>query len=150
MPRVTMSAMRCPMGVLLALTIAVPPLLAQVAGPDSTPAAVVQRFVDAANAADVGAMMTGVAPEAVFASLPGGHPLATGRDSVRAHYQRLLARRAPGFSVHVESRIAEGAFVVDHEHFQDSTGASLGHATWIYHVTGGFIRHAWVLRAPAK
>ena len=95
-------------------------------------------------------MGVGVAPEAVFASLPSGRPFATGRDSVRALYQRLLARNPPGFFVRVESRIAEGAFVVDHEHFQDSTGGSRGHATWIYHVAGGLIRHAWVLREPAK
>ena len=140
--------MRCRLGVLLGLITAAPPLLAQTARPDTTPAAVVQRFVDAANAGDVDAMMSGVAPEAVFAPLPGGPPLASGRDSVRALYARKFARRAAGFTVHVESRIAEGAFVVDHEHFQDPTGSNQGHATWIYHVAGGLIRHAWVLRRP--
>jgi hypothetical protein len=138
--------MRFHVSALLGLAMAAPPLLAQTVGADTMPAAVVQRFVDAANAADVDVMMTTVAPEAVFALLPSGPPLASGRDSVRAFYERMFARRAGVLSVQVESRIADGAFIVDHEHFQDSAGRSQGHATWIYQVAGGLIRYAWVLR----
>jgi len=107
---------------------------------------VVQRFVDAANAGDVGVMMSTVAPEAAFVALPSGHPLATGRDSVRAMYERIFARRTAGALITVESRIVDGAFIVDHEHYEDAGGSSQGHATWIYQVVGGLIRRAWVLR----
>ncbi len=92
-------------------------------------------------------MMSTVAAEATLATLPGGQPLATGRDSVRAFYQRIFARPVR-ITVKVESRVADGAFVVDHERFQDGDGKPQGQATWIYHVTGGLIRHAWVLRPP--
>ncbi|HJR15921.1 MAG TPA: hypothetical protein VJ808_03625 [Gemmatimonadales bacterium] len=48
----------------------------------------------------------------------------------------------------VESRLSDGAFVVDHEHFTDSGVQQRHHATWIYQVSGGLIRRAWVLREP--
>src|SRR5918993_2755076 len=51
---------------------------------DTLPAAVVQRFVDAANAHDLASMAALVAPSVVFGALPAGEPFATGRDSVRA------------------------------------------------------------------
>jgi hypothetical protein len=133
--------------VLLGAAVGAAPLRSQTMSVDTMPAAVVQRFVDAANAADLPGMMATVAPEAIFATLPAGQPLATGRDSVRAMYERRFARR-PGMTVTVESRIADGAFAVDHEHFQAPDGKSQGHATWIYQVTGGLIRYAWVLRQP--
>jgi hypothetical protein len=139
--------MRCHGLALLGAAISAAPLRSQTTSVDTMPAAVVQRFVDAANVADVNAMMTTVAPEAAFATLPGDQPLATGRDSVRALYERMFARQA-GITVKVDARIADGAFAVDHEHFQAPDGKPQGHATWIYHVTGGLIRHAWVLRQP--
>jgi hypothetical protein len=108
----------------------------------------VQRFVDGANARDLAQMMSTVAPEAVFASLPDGDPLAMGRDSVQALYQRILSTNVPGFRVTVESRLSDGAFVVDHEHFTESGVQQRNHATWIYQVSGGLIRRAWVLREP--
>ncbi|HJR15922.1 MAG TPA: hypothetical protein VJ808_03630 [Gemmatimonadales bacterium] len=74
----------------IGLLVSVSPLLAQAAPLDTTPVAVVQRFVDGANARDLAQMMSTVAPEAVFASLPDGDPLAMGRDSVQALYQRIL------------------------------------------------------------
>jgi len=140
--------MKRPVLMLLGLAAVTTPLPAQQPTLDTLPAAVVQRFVDAANAANVSMMMSAVAPEAAFVSLPGDRPLATGRDSVRAMYQRMFAGLPAGFRVTVESRMADGAFIVDHEHFQDAGGVSQGHATWIYHVVGGLIRRAWVLRQP--
>jgi hypothetical protein len=140
--------MKLPVLTLLGLASGGAPLPAQQPALDTLPAAVVQRFVDAANAGNVGAMMTTVAPEAAFTSLPSGQPLATGRDSVRAMYQRMFTRQPAGFRVTVESRMTDGPFIVDHEHFQNAGGVSQGHATWIYHVAGGLIRRAWVLRRP--
>ena len=131
---------------LLGLLAGASPLLAQAAPADTTPVAVVQRFVDGANARDLGMMMSTVAPDAVFAPLPGGEPLAVGRDSVRAFYRRILSTLPPTLRVTVESRMSDGAFVVDREHFTDSGARRRDHATWIYQVRGGLIRWAWVLR----
>jgi hypothetical protein len=72
----------------IGLLVSASPLLAQAAPLDTAPAAVVQRFVEGANARDLPLMMSTVAPEAVFAPLPEGEPLAVGRDSVRALYRR--------------------------------------------------------------
>jgi hypothetical protein len=91
-------------------------------------------------------MMSVVAPEAVFAPLPDGQPLAIGRDSVQAFYQRVLATLPSTFRVTVEARMTGGAFVVDREHFTGPGAQQRDHATWIYQVTGGLIRRAWVLR----
>jgi hypothetical protein len=131
---------------LLGLLASASPLASQApAAVDTTPVGVVQRFVDGANARDLALMMSVVAPDAVFAPLPDGAPLAVGRDSVQAFYRRVLSSLPMTLRVAVEARISDGAFVVDREHF---TGAEQrrDHATWIYQVSGGLIRRAWVLR----
>ena len=116
---------------------------------DTMPAAVVQRFVDAANARDARAMAALVAPQAVFARFPDGQILAQGRDSIHAFYARLLPALSPGFRITVLPRIVEGNLVVDQEHFTGTTDEQ-GQATWMYLVQGGFIRRAWVLDGKAK
>jgi hypothetical protein len=130
---------------LFGLLASASPLLSQ-APVDTTPVAVVQRFVDGANARDLTVMMSTVAPEAVFAPLPEGEPLAVGRDSVQAFYRRVLSSLPATLRVTVESRMSDGTFVVDREHFTDAGAQRRDHATWIYQVSGGLIRRAWVLR----
>jgi len=132
---------------LLGLLVTASPLAAQVpAATDTTPVGVVQRFVDGANARDLFLMMSVIAPDAVFASLPEGEPLAIGRDSVRAFYRRVLSTLPATFRVTVETRLTDGAFVVDREYFSNPGARRRDHATWIYQVSGGLIRRAWVLR----
>ena len=119
--------------------------------PDTMPAAVVQRFVDAANARDAAAMAALVAPDAVFARFPDGSILAQGRDSIHAFYARLLPSVSSSFRIAVRPRIVERHLVIDQEHFT-GTPAEQGQATWMYEVSGGMIRRAWVLNgrpAPA-
>jgi hypothetical protein len=132
---------------LLGLLATASPLASQAPAPvDTTPVGVVQRFVDGANARNLALMMSAVAPDAVFAQLPGGAPLAVGRDSVQAFYRRVLATLPATLRITVETRISDGAFVVDREHFTDPGAERRDHATWIYQVNGGLIRRAWVLR----
>ncbi len=131
---------------LLGLLGGASPLLSQAAPVDTTPVAVVQRFVDGANARNLAGMMSTVAPDAVFAPLTGGMPLAVGRDSIQAFYRRILATLPATSRVTVESRMSDGAFVVDREHFTDPGAGRRDHATWIYQVRGGLIQRAWVLR----
>lgn len=111
---------------------------------DSLPAAVVQRFVDAANARDAAAMAALVAPDAVFERFPGGAVLAKGRDAIHEMYVRVLARLSPEFRITVQPRIVEGQLVIDQEHFT-GTPEEQGRATWMYRVRGGLIQRAWVL-----
>ena len=132
-------------GVMLAIAA---PVLAQGAPSDTMPAAVVQRFVDAANARQLDALMSTVAPSATFAGLPEGGRSLVGRDSVRAHYARVLARIPAGYTVTVAARIVDGAFVTDHELFPNADGSAGGRATWVYYVTGGQIQRAWTMRQP--
>ena len=113
---------------------------------DTTPVGVVQRFVDGANARNLALMMSAVAPGAVFEQLSDGAPLAVGRDSVEAFYRRVLATLPATLRITVETRISDGAFVVDREHFTNPGAGRRDHATWIYQVNGGLIRRAWALR----
>jgi hypothetical protein len=64
--------MRFHVSALLGLAMAAPRLLAQTVGADTMPAAVVQRFVDAANAADVDVMMTRWLQKPSLPSSPAG------------------------------------------------------------------------------
>jgi hypothetical protein len=130
------------------LASSVVPLHGQQTVSDTLPSAVVQRFVNAANARNIDAMMATVAPGAIFRVLPVGNAMAVGRDSVRLHYEHLFARAPKAFYVHVASRIVDGMFVVDFEQFTGTSGSMNTQATWIYQVTGGLIQNAWVLRQP--
>jgi uncharacterized protein (TIGR02246 family) len=111
---------------------------------EATPEAVVQRFVDAANARNVTAMAALVAPDAVFARFPGGQVIAQGRGTIQEHYSRQLQSLPPDFRVTVQPRIVEGQFVIDQEHFTGMPGERRT-ATWMYLVRGGLIQRAWVL-----
>ena len=111
---------------------------------DTMPAAVVQRFVDAANARKAAAMAALVARDAAFARFPEGDVIAESRDSIQAFYGRLMARLSPSFRVTIERRIVEHHLVIDQEYFA-GTPAEQGSATWIYEVYGGLIHRAWRL-----
>ena len=76
--------------------------------PDTTPATVVQRFVDAANARDASAMGALVAPNAVFASFPDGRVLVQTRDSIQAYYSRLLQSLPQGFHIKFSHALSKG------------------------------------------
>jgi hypothetical protein len=130
---------------LLQLTIS--PASAQQGVPssaDTMPAAVVQRFVDAAIARDAAAMAALVAPDAAFASFPDGRVLVQGRDSIQAFYARRLSPLPPEFSITVQPRIVEGQLVIDQEHFTGMPPAR-SQATWMYLVRNGLIHRAWAL-----
>ena len=134
---------------IVALLFAGTPLWAQRRAADTLPTAVVQRFVDAANARDIPGMMATVAPEAVFSVLPSGKILGAGHDGIRAFYTAIFAQLKPGFAVEVAGRTHDRGFVIDHEVFhQEGTPAPSGEATWVYWVAGGLIRHAWTLKPP--
>ena len=112
--------------------------------PDAMPEAVVQRFVDSANARNANAMAALVAPDAVFARFPGGQVIAQNRDGIREHYSRQLQSLPPDFRITVQPRIVEGQIVIDQERFAGMP-AERNQATWMYLVRDGLIRRAWAL-----
>ena len=119
---------------------------------ETTPEAVVQRFVDAANARNASAMAALVAPDAIFARFPDGQVIAQNRDSIQQHYSRQLQSLPTDFRITVRPRIVEGQFVIDQEHFTGMP-AERSQATWMYLVRDGLIQRAWVLEGkptPAK
>ncbi len=118
--------------------------LSQSAAGDTMPAAVVQRFVDAANARDAKAMAALVAPDAVFARFPDSRITTTGRDSIEARYARSLQSAPPGFHITVNPRTVAGSIVIDQEHIAGRPGGPTS-VTWMYEVRGGLIRKAWVV-----
>ena len=61
----------------------------------------------------------------------------------------MLSTLPATLRVAIESRMNDGTFVVDREHFTDAGAQRRDHATWIYQVSGGLIRRAWVLREPS-
>lgn len=139
--------MRRTVGLLVLVLGVTIPAVAQEGGaavPDTMPAAVVQRFVDEANARDADAMAALVAPDAVFARFPGGAVIATGRDGIHAMYARMMPTLPRDFRITVSPRIVEGQMVIDQEHFT-AAGTEPGQATWIYRVAGGLIQRAWVV-----
>ena len=111
--------------------------------PSAMPEAVVQRFVDAANARDADAMAALVAPDAVFARFPSGQIIAEGRDRIRKHYSGLRSL-PPGFHITVQPRIVEGQIVIDQEHFPGLPGERT-QASWMYLVRDGLIQKAWAI-----
>jgi hypothetical protein len=108
------------------------------------PEAVVQRFVDAAEARDAVAMAAVVAPDAIFARFPSGEIIVQGRERIQDHYSRQLQSLPRDFRITIKPRIVEGQFVIDQEHFSGITG-DRRQATWMYLVRDGFIQRAWVL-----
>ena len=137
---------RSPLAAVLTSAMLAAPAYAQGHSEDAAPVSVVQRFVDGFNARDLNAMAGTVSEEVVFVSLPTGDTIARGREGVRAHYGRSFARVTRGFTVHIATRISDGAFVTDFEQFHDGAGNSQGQATWVYFVTDGHIQKAWALR----
>lgn len=110
----------------------------------NAPAAVVQRFVDAANARDAEAMAALVTADAEFARFPDGTIIARDRAGVRDHYARLLRALTPEFRIIVQARIVEGQLVIDQERFTGMPG-DRRQATWMYLVRDSLIHRAWVL-----
>ena len=112
----------------------------------ASPDVIVQRFVDAANARDAGAMAALVAPDAIFARFPSGQVIVQSRDSIRAFYTRSLTPLPKEFHITVQPRTVEGQIVIDQEHFTGSPGGRT-QATWIYFVRDGLIQKAWAVDA---
>jgi putative hydrolase of HD superfamily len=107
----------------------------------TSPAAVVQRQLDAYNAKDVSAWLSTYAPDAQQFTLHGDR-LATGREEIGA---RIVSRFAePDLHATVLARSVMGSFLVDHElitrNFPEGKGTI--EMLCVYEVVDGYIQRA--------
>jgi hypothetical protein len=111
--------------------------------PASSPAAVVQAYLDAYNAGDSEAVRRAFAPDAVFDDTHGSI-LAQGQDAIGALFASLV-ERVPGRRVTVANRLTYQGWVVDHQ-VADTPGQPPQSTVAAYLVHDGLIRRAHLLR----
>lgn len=112
-------------------------------------AAVVARQLDAYNAKDLDAFIACWGPDATFVAWPG-RVLAEGTRAIRERHQ--LRFQEPSLNARLQSRLALGEMVVDHElvdrDFPD--GPATVEVIAIYEVRDGLIRSASFMQGPAR
>lgn len=101
----------------------------------------IQRQLDAYNAHDVDAFLACYADDVVVRH-GDGRVLMTGRDAMRAVYERLFTEH-PDVHVEVPTRLAAGDWIVDEEHV--SVGGGEMRALVGYGIHDGVIRHVVML-----
>ncbi len=114
---------------------------------DSSPAAVVQRQLDAYNARDVDALVALYADDARLYEHPD-KLLAEGRAVLR---ERFAARfREPNLHAALLHRVVAGDTVIDHERVTRTfpEGPGTIELTMIYEVKAGRITRAWTIVGP--
>jgi hypothetical protein len=111
--------------------------------PASSPASVVQAYLDAYNAGDPEAVRRAFAPGAVFDDTHGS-VLAQGQDAIGALFASLV-ERVPGRRVTVANRLTYQGWVVDHQ-VADTPGQPPQSTVAAYLVHDGLIRRAHLLR----
>jgi imidazolonepropionase-like amidohydrolase len=112
-----------------------------------TPAAVVQRQVEAYNAHDVERFVATYAEDAEIFDSPGAAaPRLSGRESIRADYSALF-RDFPDSHCTVVNRVLEGPYVFDQELCTFAQTAAPLRATSIYLVEGALIKRVWFASA---
>lgn len=118
---------------------------APVASPALSPeAALVQRQLDAYNAHDLEAFIATYSPEIeIFDIANAAAPQMTGLEGMRAVYGEMFASM-PDLRCDLGNRIADGAFVIDHEIcHMGAPGDPPERAIAIYQVEDGLIRRVW-------
>ncbi len=108
----------------------------------SSPAAVVQRQLEAYNARDLDAFLATYADDVRIWRLADAQPLFEGRAQVAAHYGGKVFQRA-GLRAEVVSRLLLGSKVIDHERATWDGLAEPIEAVAIYEVRDGLIRNVW-------
>jgi imidazolonepropionase-like amidohydrolase len=116
-----------------------------------SPAAVVQRQVDAYNAHDLERFVATYAEDAELFDLPdAAAPRVSGRESIRADYGALF-RDFPNLHCTIVNRAIEGAYVFDQEMCTFEPNDAPLRGTAIYLVEGALIKSVWfaqVLQIP--
>ena len=118
---------------------------APVASPALSPeAALVQRQLDAYNAHDLEAFIATYSPEIeIFDIANAAAPQMTGLEGMRAVYGEMFSTM-PNLRCDLGNRIADGAFVIDHEICaMGEPGDPPERAIAIYQVEEKLIRRVW-------
>lgn len=108
-----------------------------------SPAALVQRQLDAYNAHDLDAFVATYSEDIELFSLPNPEGRSGGHAMLRDTYGSLFAEQKP--NCRALSRIVEGTFVIDQEFCRFGEDRVL-RATAIYQVEDGLIRRVWFAR----
>jgi len=105
-------------------------------------------MVAAFNANRLDDFVATFADSAVLTEFPSGRVLAGGRAALRAMFEPTLRDKKPGVVVRVDPRLIHGNVVIDYENVEETPRPAGGprHAVWMYEITGGVIRRAWVVR----
>jgi imidazolonepropionase-like amidohydrolase len=112
-----------------------------------TPAAIVQRQVEAYNAHDVEGFVAIYAEDAEIFNSPGAPaPRLAGRESIRADYSALF-QEFPSAHCTVVNRALEGPYVFDQEMCTFAPNGPPLRATSIYLVEGALIKRVWFASA---
>jgi imidazolonepropionase-like amidohydrolase len=112
-----------------------------------TPAAVVQRQVEAYNAHDVERFVATYAEDAEIFNSPGAvTPRLSGRESIHTDYSALFGEFPSAHCV-VVNRALEGAYVFDQEMCTFAPDGPPLRATSIYLVEGALIKRVWFASA---
>jgi hypothetical protein len=110
---------------------------------DDTPAAVVQRQVDAYNAHDIDAFASTYALDAQILNHP--NELAEeGRDEIRVSYEEFFTQ-APNARAEILSTMTVGNYVVARERITGLPGSQTVDGIVIYLVEGGLIARVWLI-----
>ncbi|TDF34660.1 amidohydrolase [Alteromonadaceae bacterium M269] len=104
-----------------------------------SPAALVQKQLDAYNAHDIDAFAATYSEDVELFNLPQVEPSSTGRKALRSSYGSFFKEVKP--HCRALSRIVEGNFVIDQEFCQFGEGRL--RATAVYQVEDGLIRRVW-------
>lgn len=108
-----------------------------------SPAALVQRQLEAYNAHDTAAFAATYAKDVELFELPAIKPQTTGREALILQYDRLFKEATP--NCRVLSRIVEGSFVIDQEFCRFGEDRRL-RASAIYQVEDELIRRVWFVK----
>jgi uncharacterized protein (TIGR02246 family) len=103
------------------------------------PERVIDRQIEAFNAADVEAMLATFAPDAELVTMLGAAAPIIGRDAIRAHYTAMFGA-FPGLKVAVVGRLVLGPIVTDHERIEPVSMAGIA----VYQVSESLIQRAWM------
>ena len=106
-----------------------------------TPAAVVQRQVDAYNARDLARFIAEYHDDILIFRLPGTEPVIAGKAALAEYYATERFKLA-GLHADIQNRIAFGNKVIDHERITGVRAHPFEVAA-VYEVVDGRIARAW-------
>lgn len=111
-----------------------------------SPAALVQKQIEAFNAHDLEALLATYSDELEVFELPGGQAAPSGKLALRTIYAERF-RTLPDLHGSVQAQMVSGSYVIQRERITGrGEGKGALEAVVIYQVESGLIRRLWTLR----